>query len=72
LWRRLGWAVEPRKGEEEEEEEEDIPHSILSRWKNYFFQLLNAHGVNDVRQTKMPTAEPLVAEPISFEVEIAI
>jgi hypothetical protein len=24
-------------------------HSILNRWKNYFYQLLNVHGVNDVR-----------------------
>jgi len=26
-------------------------HSILTRWRNHFSQLLNAHGVNDVRQT---------------------
>jgi len=25
--------------------------SILARWRNYFSQLLNVHGVNDVRQT---------------------
>jgi len=25
-------------------------HSILARWRNYFFQILNVHGVNDVRQ----------------------
>jgi hypothetical protein len=47
-------------------------HSILNRWKNYLFQLLNVHGVNDVRQTKIHTAEPLVPEPSSSEVEIAI
>jgi hypothetical protein len=47
-------------------------HSILNRWKNYFCQLLNAHGVNDVRQTEIHTAEPLVPEPGSSEVEIAI
>jgi hypothetical protein len=23
-------------------------HSTLNRWKNYFCQLLNVHGVNDV------------------------
>jgi hypothetical protein len=46
--------------------------SILNRWKNYFYQLLNIHGVNDVRQTDIHTAEPLVPEPSSFEVEIAI
>jgi hypothetical protein len=27
-------------------------HSILNRWKNYFCQLLNVRGVNDVRHTK--------------------
>jgi hypothetical protein len=47
-------------------------HSILNRWKNYFCQLLNVHGVNDVRQTKIHTAEPLVPEPSFSEVEIAI
>ena len=29
-------------------------------------------GVNDVRQTELHTAEPLVAEPSAFEVEMAI
>jgi hypothetical protein len=33
---------------------------------------LNVHGVNDVRQTELHTAEPLVAEPSAFEVEMAI
>jgi hypothetical protein len=47
-------------------------HSILNRWKNYFCQLLNVHGVNDIRQTEIHTAEPLVPEPSSTEVEIAI
>jgi hypothetical protein len=47
-------------------------HSILNRWKNYFCQLLNVHGVNDVRHTEIHTAKPLVPEPSSFEVEIAI
>ena len=31
--------------------------SILARWRNYFSQLLNIHGVNDVRQTEMHTVE---------------
>ena len=35
-------------------------HSILARWRNYFSQLLNIHGVNDFRQTEIHTAEPLV------------
>jgi len=33
---------------------------------------LNVHGVNDVRQTGMHTAEPLVPEPSLIEVEIPI
>jgi hypothetical protein len=44
----------------------------LNRWKNYFRQLLNIHGVNDVRQTEIHTTEPLVPEPSYVEVEIAI
>jgi hypothetical protein len=44
----------------------------LNRWKNYFYQLVNVHGVNDVRQTEIHTAEPLVSEPRSSEAEIAI
>jgi sorting nexin-29 len=48
------------------------PHSILNRWKNYFCQLLNVHGVSDVRQTEIHSAEPLVPERCSFEVENAI
>jgi hypothetical protein len=47
-------------------------HSILNRWKKYFCQLLNLHGVNYVRQTEIHTAEPLVPESSSSEVEIAI
>jgi hypothetical protein len=27
-------------------------HSILARWRNHISQLLNVHGVNDVRQTE--------------------
>jgi len=29
------------------------------------------YGVNDVRQTEIHTAEPLVPEPSAFEVELA-
>ena len=47
-------------------------HSILARWRNHFSQLLNIHGINDVRQTEIHTAEPLVPEPTAFEVELAI
>ena len=47
-------------------------HSILARWKNHFSRLLNIHGVNDVRQTELHTAEPLVPEPSASEAELAI
>jgi hypothetical protein len=46
-------------------------HSIVARWRNLFFQLLNVHRVNDVRQTEIHTAEPLVPEPSDSEVEMA-
>jgi len=38
---------------------------------NHFFQLLNVHGVNDVRQAEIRTAAPLVTESSAFEVVIA-
>ena len=47
-------------------------HSILARWRNYFSQLLNVNGVNDVRQTEIHTAEPLVPEPSACLFEMAI
>ena len=47
-------------------------YSILARWRDYFSQLLNVHGVHDVRQTETHTAEPLVPGPSAFEVELAI
>jgi len=47
-------------------------HSILARWRNYFSQILNVHGVNDVRQTQIHRTEPLVPEPSATEVELAI
>jgi hypothetical protein len=48
------------------------PHSILNRWKSFFKQVLNVHGVHDVRQVGIHTAEPLVPEPSLIEVEIPI
>jgi hypothetical protein len=59
----------PRTNVEREENGDLLAdsHSILNRWKNYFCQLLNVHGVKDVRQTKIHTAETLVPEPSSSE-----
>jgi hypothetical protein len=47
-------------------------HNILTRWKNYFSQLLKVHGVSDVKQIEIHTSEPLVPDPSPSEVEIAI
>jgi len=47
-------------------------HSIVARWKNYFSQLFNVHGVKDVGKAEIHTAEPLVPEPSAAEVALAI
>ena len=47
-------------------------HSILARCRKHFSQLFTVHGVNDVWQTDIHTAEPLVPDPSAFEVELAI
>ena len=47
-------------------------HSIFARWRNYCAQILNVHGVNDVKQTEIHTAEPLLPEPSACEAELAI
>jgi hypothetical protein len=47
-------------------------HSILARWLNHFFHLLNVHGDSDDRQIEIHAVEPLVPEPSSFEVELAM
>jgi len=49
-----------------------VSHSILVRWRDNFPQLFNLHGVNDIRQTEIHTAESLVPELSAFEVESAI
>jgi len=45
---------------------------ILAMSRNHFSQLFNVHGISDVRQTEIDTAEPLVPESSSFEVKMAI
>ena len=44
----------------------------MVRWRNYSSQLFNVHGVKDVWQAEIHTAETLVPEPSAFEVELAI
>jgi hypothetical protein len=46
-------------------------HIVLNRWKNFFNQVLNVHGVHEVRQMEIPMAEPLMPEPSLVKVEIA-
>jgi len=46
-------------------------HSNAERWRNYFSQLFNVHGVKDVVQTEIHTAQPLVPDPSASEFELA-
>jgi len=46
--------------------------NILAKYRNYFSQILNVLGVNEVRQTEIHTAEPLVLEPSASEFKVAI
>ena len=48
------------------------PRCVFSRRRNSFFQLLNLHGVNKIRQMEIHTAEPLVSGPSAFECELNI
>jgi hypothetical protein len=48
------------------------PLSVLNRWQNFFNEVLNVHGVHDVRQMDICKAEPLVPQPSPVEIEIAI
>jgi hypothetical protein len=47
------------------------PQNILNRWKSFFNQVLTVHGVHDVRQMDIHTAERLEQEPSLVEVETA-
>ena len=79
LWACIGSSVtkkgyQPRTNIVKVEKDDLVTdsHSILARWRNHFSQLLNIHGINDVRQTEIHTTEPLVPEPSAFEFELAI
>ena len=45
-------------------------YSIFTRLRNHFSQLLNVHGVNDVRQTGLHRAESLVPESSALEMVV--
>jgi hypothetical protein len=48
------------------------PTVFWLRGRNISSQLLSEYGANDVRQTGIHTAEPLVPEPSAFDLELAI
>jgi hypothetical protein len=41
-------------------------HNILPRWRNHFFQLLNIHGVNDVKQTEIHKQSHWCLSPVTL------
>ena len=47
-------GYQPRSNIEKDETGDLVTgsYSILARWRDYFYQLLNVHGVNDVMQTE--------------------
>jgi hypothetical protein len=47
-------------------------HIILARWGNHFSQLLNVHGVNNVRHIATHTSVSLVPDPSVLDFEMAI
>jgi hypothetical protein len=78
--RDLYWGIndfkkgyQPRTNIVKDEQDDFVvdSHSILARWRNYFSQILNVHGANDVRQAEIHTAELLVLEPSVSEIELA-
>ena len=47
-------------------------HSIMAKWRNFFSQILNVHGISDVSQAEIHTAEPPMPEPSALEFELSI
>jgi hypothetical protein len=48
------------------------PQKMLTRWLNYFCQLLNVQGPGGIWQTEIHTAEPFVPEPSAAGFEVTI
>jgi hypothetical protein len=46
-------------------------HNVMNTWENYS-QYMKVSSFSDVTQIEIHTAEPLVADPSHFEVEIVI
>jgi len=47
-------------------------HIILGMWRKHFFQILNVHWFNNIRQTEIHTAGQLVPETGAVEFETVI
>jgi hypothetical protein len=47
-------------------------NKIAGRDRNHFSNLVKVHAVSELRHTEVHAAEPLVAEPSAFKVEMAI
>jgi hypothetical protein len=48
------------------------PQSVFNKWKNFFNQVLNVHGVHDIRQMDIHMAKPLLPELSLVKVKTAI
>ena len=59
----------PRANIEKDEKADLVTgfHGTLDRCRNHFCRQLSGHGANDVRQTEILTAKPLLPEPSAFE-----
>ena len=66
-------VYQPRTNVVKDEKDDIVAncHIIRTRWRKHFSQLQSVRGANDVRQTEIRTAEPLVSERSAFEVEMA-
>jgi hypothetical protein len=55
-------CYQPRTNTVKDEKGDFVTHShrIFARWRNQLPQLLNVHGVNEVRQEEIHTAEALM------------
>jgi hypothetical protein len=69
---RKGYQPRTRIVKDEKDDLVADSHSIMVRQRNYFSQILNVHGVSDVRQAEIHPTELLVPEPSALEVEFAI
>jgi hypothetical protein len=68
------WGYQPRNKLVKDENGDFLAdsHNILNRWKNYFSQLLNVHKVSDVRQKEIHTAETLVPDARTFDLNLLL